>query len=87
MAELYPFLTGYTQNIPIDVFKNYVMNRIDDSDMFASSFELDVVTNALKVEADIRLLVFIEGEDTTDSADKWLRELDWSMWTTFIISL
>ena len=77
IVEYYPVLTHVDTGLCIDSNCERAGRAIDDTDMFASGLEIEIVRQALH-DIDIDILVLSCGMgvvDKTDLADKWLREL------------
>ncbi len=82
LTDAYPLLSsgipgsvGGLTDAAEDLRRYDALERIDDTALYASEFEVGILTRALAVEADLRLIVVIDGGSAAESADKWLREL------------
>jgi hypothetical protein len=87
LRESYPILAGSCELVPggaslsngiaFDAALARVRDEIENTSMYASSFEHEIVNSALSKDADLRLIVLCKelGEGREALADKWLRQL------------
>ena len=79
LLEMYPLVTfAIGEDVDREDARRLAGEHIADSNVYASSFEHDVVSRVLAEEAGIRLIVLSaeDGDTKEDLADRWLQNMD-----------
>ena len=77
LKESYPILGEFSRDKSFDTVLTRVRDQIEHTNIYASSFEHEIVKTKLSLDADLCILVLCKaiGDENEDIADKWLRQL------------
>jgi hypothetical protein len=75
ISQNYPFLEKITIEDSFEKINNIVIKAIEDTNMYASSLEHEVILDRLNSNLKIIILTKNNHEKQDDFADKWLRQL------------